>query len=506
MKNKIINIIRPIENAAEKEYLKEFFRFIGCFLADMAVDKNYYSAWDRALRPSTEEGGVDIVINYFDEDPYLKICELQGIKRIYCYFSFREKYACTTEIPLMSAEFVRRITNNKPQQRQIVLEELISAIWKDEPKAKESVQRIAGLYADLNNPNKTLDLFQHIQTRRCLRFLTMSDVLNEPAAHVSAVRYTLHIRNTLEALWKMWVALDGANDAYSRYTQIKAAKMMSDIVKVLHKDSWKQIQSISYAGKHFLVPSKQTLIDKLQVLIEENPGFLSAHLYLAGLCRYVDPVQDREDAYYLDILHAIPGDRRYYAFIWYRLGHYYEKRFHNWDRALHCYQKAAEVDENYYQALFKLGHYAAQKANYQEAEYFMMRTLQALFRGRSNGLDEEIHNTWQYLSQKEIQYAFKAYMMLAKIAIKTNREYSAKTFIGNACIAAMAFERAHLIFEASTLEEFSDFWKYHRLSEPLWAMWKILEPWTEDIILDFYVRDIVREKLKRWVKNIGSNK
>lgn len=504
MKNKIINVIRPIENAAEKEYLKEFFRFIGCFLADLAVDKSYYSAWNRALRPSTEESGVDIVLNYFGEDPYLKICELQGIKRIYCYFSFSKAYAYITERPLISAELVSKILKNKPQQRQSVLKDLISTIWRNEPKTKDSVQRIADLYTDKQNNEN--DLFQHIQTRRCLRFLTMSEVLNEPAARISAVRYTPHIRNILEGLWKMWVALDGADDAYSRYTQVKAAKMMSDIVKVLHKDSWQQIQSISYGGKAFLVPSKETLINKLQVLIDENPKFLSAHLYLAGLCRYIDPVHGREDTYYLDILHAIPGDRRYYAFIWYRLGHYYEKRFRNRDRALLYYQKAAEVDENYYQALFKLGYYAAEKAHYQEAEHFMIKTLRSLFRGRSNGLDEEIHNTWQYLSQKEIQYTFKTYMMLAKIAIKTNREYSAKAFIGNACTAALAFERAHLVFEVSSESEFSNFWQYHRLSEPLWAMWKILEPWTEYIILDFYVRDIVREKLKRWMKNIGSNK
>lgn len=506
MKNKILNIIRPIENAAEKEYLKEFFRFIGCFLADLAVDKSFYSAWNRALRPSTEEGGVDIVLNYFGEDPYLKICELQGIKRIYCYFSFYEEYAYVAERPLMSAELVETIANNKPQQRHTVLRDLISIIWRDEPKAQKSVQRIAELYTDKNNPVAPLDLFQHIQTRRCLRFLTMSEVLNEPAARVSAVRYTLHIRHTLECLWRMWVTLEGFTDAYSRYTQIKAAKMMSDIVPELHKDSWKQIRSISYDGKYFLVPSKQTLIKKLQVLIDENPQFLSAHLYLAGLCRYIDPVQEREDAYYLDILSAIPGDRPYYAFIWYRLGHYYEKRFHNRDRALRCYQKAAEVDENYYQALFKLGYYAAERANYEEAEDFMLKTLRSLFKGRSNGLDEEIYNNWQYLSQKEIQYTFKAYMMLAKIAIKKHREYSAKAFIRNACTAVLAFERAHLIFEVSTDSEFVDFWRYHRLSEPLWAMWKILEPWTEYIILDINVRDTVRHKLKRWVKNNESNK
>ena len=87
MKNKVINIIRPRGNAAEKEYLKEFFRFIGCFLSDQAVDTGMLNAWGRSLRPKMEPGGVDIVMNYFGEDPYQVDCEIRGNTRIYCYFS-----------------------------------------------------------------------------------------------------------------------------------------------------------------------------------------------------------------------------------------------------------------------------------------------------------------------------------------------------------------------------------------------------------------------------------
>ena len=163
------------------------------------------------------------------------------------------------------------------------------------------------------------------------------------------------------------------------------------------------------------------------------------------------------------------------------------------------YNKAIEVDHNYYQALFKLGHYAAIEARYDEAETFLLQTLRSIFhRAGSQQGEEEFFDNWNYLTQKEIQYAFKIYILLAKIAIKTNREYSAKAFIGDACIAALAFERAKLINSASTESEFYAFWKHHRLSEPVWAMWKVLQPWTEDIIYDRHVRNIVREKLKQW--------
>ena len=407
--------------------------------------------------------------------------------RVYCYFSFSEHYGYVTDSPIASADLVPKMANNVRILRQIVLREVISFIWRYEPEALESVQRVAMLY--MSSFGGRGELFHHIQTRKCLRFLGMDEVLSEPNAHVSVIQCTPAVENALRGLQRVYRILEPYGDPYSRYAQIKTAKMIHDIAEKLpEKYKW-----------NFIIPSMREIAFRVEELISENPDFLSAYLYMAGLCKHIDPMRDREEAYYAHILQRIPVDSRHYAFVWYRLGKLYEKKYHDHRMAKKYYNKAIEVDRNYYQALFKLGHYAAIEARYDEAEMFLLQTLRSIFHrvGSQRG-EEEFSDNWNYLTQKEIQYAFKTYILLAKIAIKTNREYSAKAFIDDVCIAALAFERAKLINSASTESEFYAFWKYHRLSEPVWAMWKVLEPWTEDIIYDYYVRDIVREKLKQW--------
>lgn len=496
MRNKIINIIRPLENAAEKEYLKEFFRYVGCFSSDLAIDEDLRSAWRQGLRPAVEPGGVDVVLNYFGEDPYLQECRRMGIRRLYCYFSFSKMFAGVSERPILSPASLPAVAANVPALRRTVLEKLIQLIWSSEPEDQESVQRIASLYTNVLSQN--IDLYHCIQIRRCLRFLKMDEVLSEPNAHIASIRYTATVQDALEGLWYMWECLTPYTDPYSQFAQIKSAKMIADIVMKLPENAWGRIRALS-KGRSYLVPSLQMLTDKLQSLVARNPDFISAQVYLAGLSRHVDSISTQGDAYYRAALGAVPRERRDYAFIWYRLGRFHEKKHHDHRVARRYYEKAVDVDCDYYQALFKLGYYAAAEGRYDEAEKFLLRTIRAIFHRRDSQHDEEKkYDYWQLLSQTEIQYAFKAYMLLAKIAIKTNREYSAKFFIADACFAAMIFERAKLVQQASDRSEFVDFWGYHHLSEPVWAMWKILEPWTEDIIRDFRMRDIVREKLNQW--------
>ena len=143
MNNKVINIIRPIENGAEKEYLKEFFRFIGCFLSDWTVDEQFENDWERLLRPTNEKGSVDILLNFFGRDPYRLECQLRGIKRIYCYFSFEEEkmYGKVTDQPFPSEQMLRQ-QGNRALLRRDVLNSLIEAIWSDTPSVQKSVLNI----------------------------------------------------------------------------------------------------------------------------------------------------------------------------------------------------------------------------------------------------------------------------------------------------------------------------------------------------------------------------
>ena len=495
MKNKVINIIRPIDNGAEKEYLKEFFRFIGCFLSDSVVDNKAESSWHRYLKPTNEQGNIDILINYFGTDPYYEECQLRGIKRIYCYFSLEAEYDSVTDRPVVMEKLLRKTTKNKAVQRRTVLNDLVTSIWSEDPDLQQRVRKIVELYTG----NSQGDLFYYLQMKRNLRFLSMGEVLSEPNARVAEIRCTPYIHQALEGLWELWVKLDGVTDAYSQYARVKSASTMREIVYKLSRNDHLLLSEITCQGSRFQLPTVEELTDKLRNLIDMHPQFLSAYLSMTGLCRSSLEGDRSEENCYLRVLQSISLERQDYAFIWYRIGYFFEKKHHNQSKALQYYRKTLEVDPEYYQAMFKLGYYAAIQGHFNEAELLLNRAIYIIFRGKSTKVDEnEEYIDWLVLSQKESQYAFKAFMLLAKIAIKSNREYSAKAFIGKASMAAQCFERAKLIERSSTFLEFRNFQNYHQMSESVWAMWRILEPWSEGIVQDYHVRQIVRESLARW--------
>lgn len=493
MKNKTINIIRSIDYGAEKEYLKEFFRFIGCFLSDTVLDPRRPGAWDQALRPCNEENGVDIVINYFGEDPYLPECRSRRIKRIYCYFSFQiyERYAFVSDHPMLIDGAVPKLIGTKAALRNAVLNSLISAVWSEDAETANNILNIAGIYTAPPNG----DMFFCIQARRSLRFLKMSEVLDVPHARVDKVSNAPYLMQCLTKLWTIWVSLDNATDPYSQYAQVKAGKMIRDIVLVLRDEERMATKAIVGGGVAFQVPTMDRLAYKLQMLIKAEPRFLSAQIYLGGISRYIaDGTQGF--IWYDQVLNLVPQNMRHYAFIWYRKGYYYEKISRNIQKALQCYMKTVEIDPQYYQALFKLGYYAASTGKFREAEHWLNRMIQAVFHGRSTEAEQNgEYPNWLSLSLKESQYVFKAYMMLAKVAINSTREYSAKNFVGKATLAATRFGAATLVNQVADPAEFTMFQGYHGTSEYVWAIWRILEPWTEEIILDYYLRGIVREKL-----------
>lgn len=495
MRNKVIRIIHPPECGAQVEYLKEFLRFIGCFLFDWTVDENADGNWNSRLKSFGEDGSVDILINYFGDDPYWQECSFRGIKRIYCYFSFDEMYGRVEERPLETDLQIQGKISNKAVLRRNVLTDLIDAIWSEDPDTLKRVSNIAKLYTE----NSQGDLFYYLQMKRSLRFLSMSEVLNEPNAYVAQIALDPYIQNAQEGLWEIYTQLENSTDPYSRFTQIKAASFMREIVQKMNENDCADLGKITCQGKAFQLLLPETLIDKLHDLIHDHPDFISAYLCMAGLCRNYREWEHSEEDCYLKLLQSITNNRREYAFVWYRIGYFFEKKYGNRTVALDYYQKAVKVDPSFYQALFKLGYYAALDGRFKEAESLLNRAISVIFHGTSQEPDENgMYNNWELLSLKESQYVFKANMLLAKIAINSNREYSARAFVGKACIAATCFEEANLVSKASTQLEMKRFWGYHGMSAPVWAMWQILKPWSDGIVQDPFVRNIVNDRLSRW--------
>lgn len=505
----MIQIIRPFVNASEKEYIKKFLRFIGCFVIDSAVDEIAVLGWDKGLRPSNENGGVDIVLNYFGEDPYLTDCERQGIKRLYLYFWFNgengELPACElVRRPLAAKEDVKgeNYFKFKIGARKKALECLIEAIWEKEPQERETektgqnIKNIFRFYTE----NKQGDLFYLLQTKRSLRTLHIVDFLDMPSVRAPHISWDDYIKQMMNGLWETYVRLEAFNDIYSTFARIYIACFIQEVNSLLDESDRESLEKISFDNKTLLVFDARDLIWQALNLLKIAPQFISLYLLMACLCKSVANFDRAEEQYYLKILETVPCDQKRYAHVWYRIGLFYERVRKDEKRAWQCYHRAYEADSQCYQALFKLGFFSAMDGSFNDADYYLDVMIQTVFHNRDAEDPEGKYPQWEYLSLKDLQYVYKAYILRAKVAINSNREYSARAFIGKACLAATRFEETPLERKSADAGEndFECYRVYHLKSASVRTMWRILEPWTERIVYDPYIQGIVRYRLRRW--------
>lgn len=505
----LIQIIRPFVNASEKEYIIRFLRFIGCFVIDSAVDEIALLGWDRGLRPSNENGGVDIVLNYFGEDPYQTDCERQGIKRLYLYFWFGgedgEKSACElVRRPLAAKKDVKTECHfeRKIDARKKAVESLIEAIWENEPQEQEkenlgqNIKEIFRLYTG----NTQGDLFYLLQTKRGLHTLHIADYLDMSSDRASHIPWNGYIRQMMNGLWEMYMRLEASNDIYSTFARINIACVIREVDSLLSEDDRERLEEISFGDKKLRVFDARELMRRALNLLKIAPQLISLYLLIACLCKSVASFNRAEEHYYLKILEKVPRNQKGYAHVWYRIGLFYERARRDERRAWQCYCRAYEADSRCYQALFKLGYFSAIEGRFNEADRYLDVMIQTVFYNRDAEDPEGKYPQWEHLSLKDLQYVYKAYILRAKVAINSSREYSARAFIGKACLAATRFEETPLERKAADAGEdaFDNFGRYHLESASVWTMWHILEPWTERIIYDPYIQNIVRYRLWRW--------
>lgn len=499
MPNFILRIIRPVERTAEYIYLKEFFRFIGFLVMDCAVDDAVPANWLQALVPDEKSRCVDIVING-PEDPYMDRCRQLGIRRIYCKADFNTKVMECIDFGRTPEKYENK-PNTKNHARQNFLPKLIDQIFEDEATRRE-VQDIADVYLH----TACGEMFYYLQAKRNLRVLGMGEVLRERTAQVTNIALLPYVRKCIAALWEACCRLKKCTGLYGRYAWVNVANKIYEISAKLYDTERFKITEIKYKDEHCSPPDLAVLLQELETLLEEEPGFLSAYLLMANIYGAYGWKNNAEELCYQRLWMAIARDSTAYAFIWYRNAYFYEKRKKNLEKALEYYRHAVRLDPNCYQAMFKLGYYAAADKRFEQAEQLLKQMIQSIFHGRSTDPDENgAYTNWLALSPKESQYVYKAYMLLAKIALNRNQENAIRTYIGRASMAATRFEEATVVRQVSDENEtaFDEFYNYHSYSTPVWAMWQVLSPWTENVIHDPFVRDIARSRLARWKIDIN---
>ena len=503
-----IHLIHPITSAAEEEYTKKFLRFIGNQVYGRPVNEQISQEWNRQLVSVNEEGGVDVIMNYYGEDMYFADSFRRGVRRIYFYFDLENGFCEAREIAVKNPSPVKtskekedQTRGEKSEIRRTALESLIRTIWKNDTEAQNSILKIYELYFDIKEDGTDDDLFFLLQAKRCLRVMTMGEVLNDPGAYIQYIPPYDYICHILERLSEIYFSEQLCRDhsIYSLYARINTAVTMFTIVEKIYPHSRTRLEVR-------LVPTDDAFL-LLEELLDILPTSISAVLLYARFSKYSQELHRIDESIYRYLQKLVPENRADYAYIWYRIGRYYEKRKHDKTLALTYYQKAVRADPDCYQAVFKLGYFAALDFRYKEAEIRLNEVVKIMFHGNDMGPGNwDTYPNWDYLSSKDCQYAYKAYVMLAKIAVNGEREYSTRAYIGSACLAATRFEESRLEKKLCDQDENGEvvkpqkeYFYYHRYSTPVWSMWKVLQPWSEQIIRDDFVRQIVQDHLAQWV-------
>lgn len=493
MENTVIRLIWPIKYAAEKEYILEFLHFIGCLTSDYAVEQDTEAAWQKALAP-VGDNGIDVVLNYFGQDPHAFACKSNLIRRLYSYFDFKEQLCDILDEPQMYQEK----NSGNTSIRKLFLYALIEKIW-DSGEA-EQLKKVCNVYFAKN-------LFLSLQVCRCLQVLKMGEVMKEKQAQVNKIQLTDYLKTTLLALWEAWTELNEPPEfanCYCIFSQVKIGCMIWRIVSSLYSDDY--YEWTESEAKEFRLISVRELGKKLQTIRYSRPKWITNYLLMASLC-CLNQDRDGEEEYYLRAINMIPkddGQSKTYAFIWFKLGYFYDKRMFEKEKALSCFKMANQLDPSYYPALFKMSYFLATDNKFGEAEETLGKMIRVLFHNRSTEPNENgVNPNWEGLSIKDSQYVYKACILMAKISMASEREYSIKPYIGMACLAATQFENAKLVKDVWQPEadvpdsELTQYLRYHKYSVPVWAIWKVLEPWSVRVVQDDYVRHIVRVRLRK---------
>ena len=526
-----IQIVHPFESASEAEFLKEFFRFLGC----LVYDRPSPEAWNVE---SLSQSDAIIFLNYPMESQY---GFSSGSICVYLSFDFSaqnsEVYVWKT---LEGTTLVSNETHSKATLESQILEHLISKIWKDFVLDAKCIQKVRELYLANN-------LYPLLQYKRAFRVLRMGEAIDANIG-ISKITPEHVIVEMLRAFWYVYAVLrnkqhlsaqetlpEGNNEdgrsVYGVYACVNAGRCLRQVclaLRYLPDDDLDCIAAVEKEGLspeevRFTVCSAQTLIEQLKILLAKDKSFLAAYLLAASISKTSRDLEFAAREYYSYILAQTHPSDIYYAFIQYELGNYYEKIGGNISAAVQYFKQALDQDDNCYQAQYKVSCYDARAGRYQEAEIGFMRVTEILFCGR----DSDTTANWEQLSLKRTQYAFKSYIWLAKIAYNYYRSTAMVTeWVSKAFQAAKMYQASWLLRRSidfagepdqeessaqkpqeATLKSGTMEWAtlqgYHRHSEPMHVLWLVLYSWVDGVIQDEYLQTLVKRELKAFETSAG---
>lgn len=439
---------------AEREVLREFFSFAGCLVKTTMMPVETMLENHKSLVNSGSERIAHLFLT--DRSP-------EGIplskNEMWCSFRIlKQELTINKKAILHNAD--QKISTE--QFEKAALDVIIRRIWKDEEAETKSF-----LY--INAAFWQLDLFEFLQIKSTFQALKMGELMVLPMRGYYYLPEAVYLNKMADAFINMAKQCSvGPSNIYAVYTYVNAQRHLRELLASLEAHA--PLRTKLYAA----VEPVQKLLSELNKIYRIEPNFVSMYCLAAALCE--EQAQFALDArpYLRDAIEHAPEELKpFTAEIYLRYG-LSEKQIHpDNERALQCFKKALQLDENYYPAIFQTACLCALDKKYTEAR-IGFRKVVFLIQGNYN------HRDWRDLSLEEILYVFRCYIWLAKLALIEGGESSIGVSIALAKNTAIVFAKTSILEKCCDIEHYGKAKSYHQGSITVRAILTVLRDMAGD--------------------------
>lgn len=439
---------------AEREVLREFFSFVGCLVKTTMMPVETMLEKHKSLVDSGSERIAHLFLT--DRPP-------EGIvlskNEMWCSFRILKR-----ELTINGKAILRNADQkiSVEQFEKTALDVIIRRIWKDEGAEAQSLLYINAAFWQLN-------LFAFLQIKSTFQALKMGELMALPMRgnyYLPEAAYLNKMADTFINMSKQCSM--GPDSIYAVYAYVNVQRLLRELLASL--EARVPLRINLYAA----VKPVQELLSELNRIYRVEPDFVSMYCLAAALCE--GQAQFALDArpYLRDAIEHAPNELKpFTAGIFLRYG-VSEKQMHpDNERALQCFKKALQLDENYYPAIFQIACLCTIDKKYTEAKIGFIKVA-FLIQGNYN------HRDWRNFSLEEVLYVFRCYIWLAKLALIEVGESPIGVPIAAAKNIAIVFAKTPILEKCCDIEHYGKAKSYHQGSIIVRAVLTVLRDMVGD--------------------------
>ena len=445
---------------AEREVLREFFSFAGCLVKTTMMPVETMLEKHKSLVDLESKRIAHLFLT--DRSP-------EGIalskNEMWCSFRIlKQELTINKKAILHNAD--QKISAE--QFKKAALDVIIRRIWKNDEAETQSLLCINAAFWQL-------DMFEFLQIKSTFQALKIGELMALPMRGHYYLPEAIYLNKMADAFINMARQCSmGPSSIYAVYAYVNAQRHLRELLTSLEAHA--PLRTKLYVA----VEPVQKLLSELNKIYRIETNFVSMYCLAAALCEgqaqfALDARQYLRDA----IEHAPEELKSFTAGIYLRYG-VSEKQMHpDNERALQCFKKALQLNENYYPAIFQIACLCAIDKKYTEAKIgFRKATL--LIQGNYN------HRDWRDFSLEEVLYVFRCYIWLAKLALIEGGESSIGISIALAKNTAIAFVKMPILEKCCSIEHYGEAKNYHQGSITARAVLTVLRDMAVNRSRRFY--------------------